>query len=38
MTAPSAKGVAEGDLRLVALALIVQAPRHGYEVIQTIRR
>ena len=38
MTAPSAKGVAEGDLRLVALALIVEAPRHGYEVIQTIEK
>jgi len=38
MTAPSSKGVAEGDLRLVALTLIVQAPRHGYEVIQTIEK
>jgi DNA-binding PadR family transcriptional regulator len=36
MTAPSAKGVAESDLRLVALALIVETPRHGYEVIQLI--
>jgi DNA-binding PadR family transcriptional regulator len=36
MTAPSSSGVAEGDLRLVALALIAEAPRHGYEVIQLI--
>jgi DNA-binding PadR family transcriptional regulator len=36
MTAPSSKGVAESDLRLVALALIVEKPRHGYEVIQLI--
>jgi DNA-binding PadR family transcriptional regulator len=28
--------VAEGDLRLVALALIAEAPRHGYEVIKLI--
>jgi DNA-binding PadR family transcriptional regulator len=38
MTAPSSKGVAEDDLRLVALALITEAPRHGYEVIQTIEK
>jgi DNA-binding PadR family transcriptional regulator len=36
MTAPSSSGVAEGDLRLVALALIAEAPRHGYEVIKLI--
>jgi DNA-binding PadR family transcriptional regulator len=36
MTAPPSKGVAEGDLRLVALALIAEAPRHGYEVIKLI--
>jgi DNA-binding PadR family transcriptional regulator len=34
--APSSRGVAEGDLRLVALALIAEAPRHGYEVIKLI--
>jgi DNA-binding PadR family transcriptional regulator len=28
--------VAEDDLRLVALALIAEAPRHGYEVIKLI--
>ena len=38
MTAPSSSGVAEGDLRLVALALIAEAPRHGYEVIQLIEK
>jgi DNA-binding PadR family transcriptional regulator len=36
MAAPSSSGVAEGDLRLVALALIAEAPRHGYEIIQLI--
>jgi DNA-binding PadR family transcriptional regulator len=36
MTAPPSKGVAEGDLRLVALAFIAEAPRHGYEVIKLI--
>ena len=36
MTAPSSSGVAEGDLRLVALALIAETPRHGYEIIQLI--
>jgi DNA-binding PadR family transcriptional regulator len=30
------KGLAQGDLRLVALALIAETPRHGYEVIQLI--
>jgi DNA-binding PadR family transcriptional regulator len=38
MTAPSSKGVAEDDLRLVALALITEAPRHGYEIIQAIEK
>ncbi len=28
--------LAHGDLRLVALALIAQAPRHGYEIIKLI--
>jgi DNA-binding PadR family transcriptional regulator len=36
MAAPSSPGVAEGDLRLVALALIAEAPRHGYEIIKLI--
>ena len=36
MAAPSSPGMAEGDLRLVALALIAEAPRHGYEVIKLI--
>ena len=36
MAAPSSRGLAEGDLRLVALALIAEAPRHGYEVIRLI--
>lgn len=36
MAAPPSRGVAEGDLRLVALALIAEAPRHGYEVIKLI--
>ncbi len=36
MAAPSSAGVAEGDLRLVALALIAEAPRHGYEVIKLL--
>ena len=30
------KGLAQSDLRLVALALIAQAPRHGYEIIKLI--
>jgi len=38
MTAPSSKGVAEGDLRLIALSLISEAPRHGYDIIQTIEK
>ncbi len=28
--------LAQGDLRLVALALIAQAPRHGYEIIKLL--
>ncbi len=36
MAAPSSPGVAEGDLRLVALALIAEAPRHGYEIIKLL--
>lgn len=38
MTAPSSKGVAEDDMRLVALSLISEAPRHGYDVIQTVEK
>jgi DNA-binding PadR family transcriptional regulator len=36
MVAPSSSGLTEGDLRLVALALIAEAPRHGYEIIKLI--
>jgi DNA-binding PadR family transcriptional regulator len=36
MAAPSSAGVAESDLRLVALSLITEAPRRGYEIIQVI--
>ena len=36
MAAPSSSGVAESDLRLVALSLITEAPRRGYEIIQLI--
>jgi DNA-binding PadR family transcriptional regulator len=36
MAAPSSPGVAEGDLRLVALALIAEAPHHGYEIIKLL--
>src|ERR1700733_4599675 len=28
--------LAQGDLRLIALALIAQAPRHGYEIIKQL--
>jgi DNA-binding PadR family transcriptional regulator len=28
--------LAQGDLRLIALAFIVQAPRHGYEIIKLV--
>jgi DNA-binding PadR family transcriptional regulator len=34
--APASKGLAQGDVRLVALALIAEAPRHGYEIIKLI--
>jgi DNA-binding PadR family transcriptional regulator len=34
--APGSKGLAPGDLRLAALALIAEAPRHGYEIIKLI--
>ena len=34
--APASKGLAQGDLRLVALALIAETPRHGYEIIKLI--
>lgn len=30
--------LAQGDLRLVALALIAQAPRHGYEIIKLVEQ
>ena len=30
--------LAQGDLRLVALALIAQAPRHGYEIIKLVEK
>ena len=36
MAAPSSSGVAEADLRLAALALIAEAPRHGYEIIKLL--
>ena len=36
MVAPGSKGVAQDDLRLVALALIAEAPRRGYEIIMLI--
>jgi len=34
--APGSKGLAHSDLRLVALALIAEAPRRGYEIIKLI--
>jgi DNA-binding PadR family transcriptional regulator len=34
--APASKGLAQDDLRLVALALIAEAPRRGYEIIKVI--
>ena len=34
--APGSKGLAQGDLRLIALALIAEAPRRGYEIIKLI--
>ena len=36
MVAPSSKGLAQDDIRLVALALIAEAPRRGYEIIKLI--
>jgi len=36
MTAPGSKGLAQDDLRLVALALVAEAPRRGYEIIKLI--
>ena len=36
MAAPSSSGVAQADLRLAALALIAEAPRHGYEIIKLL--
>jgi DNA-binding PadR family transcriptional regulator len=36
MVAPGSKGLAHDDLRLVALALIGEAPRRGYEIIKLI--
>ena len=36
MVAPGSKGLAQGDLRLVALALIAETPRRGYEIIKLI--
>ena len=29
--------LAQGDLRLIALALIAEAPRHGYEIIKLLK-
>ena len=36
MVAPESKGLAQDDLRLVALALVAEAPRRGYEIIKLI--
>src|SRR3954471_5096896 len=36
MVAPESKGLAQDDLRLVALALIAEAPRRGYEIIKLV--
>ncbi len=36
MAAPGSKGLAHDDLRLVALALIAETPRRGYEIIKLI--
>lgn len=36
MVAPGSKGLAHDDLRLIALALIAEAPRRGYEIIKLI--
>src|SRR5689334_11809257 len=32
------KMLADGDLRLIALALISEAPRHGYEIIKALEQ
>jgi DNA-binding PadR family transcriptional regulator len=34
--APASKGLVQDDLRLVALALVAEAPRRGYEIIKVI--
>jgi len=36
MVAPGSKGLAQGEIRLAALALIAETPRHGYEIIKLI--
>ncbi len=36
MVAPGSKGLTHDDLRLVALSLIAEAPRRGYELIKLI--
>ncbi len=36
MAAPGSKGLAQDELRLVALALIAETPRRGYEIIKLI--
>ena len=36
MVAPGSKGLAQDELGLVALALIAETPRHGYEIIKLI--
>lgn len=33
---PAARPLGRGDLRLLLLALLAQAPRHGYELIQLV--
>ena len=34
--APASKGLAPDDLRLAALALLAETPRHGYEIVKLI--
>jgi DNA-binding PadR family transcriptional regulator len=34
---PARRMLAQGDLRLVAVALIAEAPRHGYEIIKRLQ-
>lgn len=36
MVGPGNRMLAQDDLRLIALALIAEAPRHGYEIIKLI--